>query len=104
MLTELENGELETRLANYKQKTFDEKQALILKAMNLGIDSEKNLTNLTKKELTTRIDEKLIKAVKKVAIDLDCSVNDIIESCLESFLKDPYKENKIKTKKTFKST
>jgi len=55
-------------------------------------------------QFTTRIDEKLIKAIKKVAIDLDCSVNDIIESCLESFLKDPYKENKIKTKKTFKST
>jgi hypothetical protein len=54
-------------------------------------------------QFTTRIDEKLIKAIKKVAIDLDCSVNDIIESCLESFLKDPYKENKIKTKKTFKS-
>lgn len=55
-------------------------------------------------QFTTRIDEKLIKAIKKVAIDLDCSVNDIIESCLESFLKDPYKENKIKKKKTFKST
>jgi len=54
-------------------------------------------------QFTTRIDEKLIKAIKKVAIDLDCSVNDIIESCLESFLKDPYKENKIKKKKTFKS-
>ena len=55
-------------------------------------------------QFTTRLEEKLIKSIKKVAIDLDCSVNDIIESCLESFLKDPYKENKIKTKKTFKST
>ena len=55
-------------------------------------------------QFTTRLDETLIKAIKKVAIDLDCSVNDIIESCLESFLKDPYKESKIKTKKTFKST
>jgi len=51
-------------------------------------------------QFTTRIEEKLIKDIKKLAIDLDCSVNDIIEMCLESFLKDPYKEQKIKRKDT----
>jgi len=51
-------------------------------------------------QFTTRIEEKLIKNIKKLAIDLDCSVNDIIESCLESFLKDPYREEKIERKKT----
>jgi hypothetical protein len=50
-------------------------------------------------QFTTKLDEKLIKAIKKTAIDLDCSVNDIIENCLESFLNDPYKERKIKRRK-----
>ena len=49
-------------------------------------------------QFTTRIEEKLIKDIKKLAIDLDCSANDIIESCLESLLKDPYKEQRIKRK------
>jgi len=51
-------------------------------------------------QFTTKLDEKLIKAIKKTAIDLDCSVNDIIENCLESFLNDPYKERRIKRKKS----
>jgi len=51
-------------------------------------------------QFTTRIEEKLIKNIKKSAIDLDCSVNDIIESCLESFLKDPCREERIERKKT----
>lgn len=50
-------------------------------------------------QFTTKLDEKLIKAIKKTAIDLDCAVNDIIENCLESFLNDPYKERKIKRRK-----
>lgn len=47
-------------------------------------------------QFTTRIDEKLIKAIKKLAIDLDCSVNDIIENCLKSFLKDTAKQKEVK--------
>lgn len=47
-------------------------------------------------QFTTRIEERLIKDTKKLAIDLDCSVNDIIERCLESFLKDPYKQERLK--------
>ena len=38
-------------------------------------------------QFTTRLEEKLLKYIKKLAIDLDCSVNDIIEYCLKSFLK-----------------
>ena len=54
---------------------------------------------MSRVQFTTKLDEKLIKAIKKTAIDLDCSVNDIIENCLQSFLNDPYKERKIKRKR-----
>jgi len=47
-------------------------------------------------QFTTRLDEKLLKEIKKLAIDLDCSVNDILEYCFKSFLKDPAKHTEIK--------
>lgn len=47
-------------------------------------------------QFTTRLDEKLLKEIKKLAIDLDCSVNDILEHCLKSFLKDPARQKEVK--------
>ena len=47
-------------------------------------------------QFTTRLEEKLLKEIKKLAIDLDCSVNDIIEYCLKSFLKSPDQQNEVK--------
>jgi len=57
---------------------------------------------MPREPFTTKLDRDLMKEVKKLAIDLDCSVNDIIEYCLKAFLKDPYKENKIETKRKSK--
>jgi len=54
-------------------------------------------------QFTTRIEEKLLKDIKKLAIDLDCSVNDIIEYGLKSFLNSPSKQKEVK-KDTFKSS
>lgn len=54
-------------------------------------------------QFTTRLEEKLLKDIKKLAIDLDCSVNDIIEYCLKSFLKSPAKQKEVQ-KDTSKST
>ena len=54
-------------------------------------------------QFTTRLEEKLLKDIKKLAIDLDCSVNDIMEYCLESFLKSPSQQKEI-NKDTSKST
>jgi hypothetical protein len=47
-------------------------------------------------QFTTRLEEKLLKDIKKLAIDLDCSVNDIIEYCLKSFLKSPGQQKEVK--------
>jgi hypothetical protein len=54
-------------------------------------------------QFTTRLEEKLLKEIKKLAIDLDCSVNDIIEYCLKSFLESPAQQKEVK-KDTSKST
>jgi len=54
-------------------------------------------------QFTTRLEEKLLKDIKKLAIDLDCSVNDIMEYCLKSFLKSPSQQKEI-NKDTSKST
>jgi len=47
-------------------------------------------------QFTTRLEEKLLKEIKKLAIDLDCSVNDIMEYCLKSFLKSPTRQKEVK--------
>ncbi len=47
-------------------------------------------------QFTTRIEKKLLKDIKKLAIDLDCSVNDIIEYGLKSFLNSPAKQKEVK--------
>jgi hypothetical protein len=44
---------------------------------------------------TTSLDEKLLKAIKKLAIDLNCSVNDLLEEGIKYLLK----KNEKKTKK-----
>ena len=51
-------------------------------------------------QFTTRIEEKLLKDIKKLAIDLDCSVNDIIEYGLKSFLNSPAKQKEVKKDKS----
>ena len=40
-----------------------------------------------KKKFTTTLDEELVKEVKKIAIDLDCSANELIEEGIHLFLK-----------------
>lgn len=40
-----------------------------------------------KKKFTTTLDEELIKEIKKLAIDLDCSANELIEEGIHLFLK-----------------
>ena len=44
-----------------------------------------------RRPFTTRIDETLLKEVKKLAIDLDCSVNDLLEEGIE-YLLEKYKK------------
>jgi len=50
-------------------------------------------------QFTTKLEERIVKEIKKLAIDLDCSVNDIIEYCLRSFLNNPDQQKKIKRDK-----
>ena len=50
-------------------------------------------------QFTTKLEERIVKEIKKLAIDLDCSVNDIIEDCLRSFLNNPDQQKKIKRDK-----
>ncbi len=40
-----------------------------------------------KKKFTTTLDEELIKEIKKLAIDYDCSANELIEEGIHLFLK-----------------
>ena len=40
-----------------------------------------------KKKFTTTLDEELIKEIKRVAVDLDCSANALIEEGIHLFLK-----------------
>ena len=46
-----------------------------------------NSSDMGKKKFTTTLDEPLIKEIKKLAIDLGRSVNDLIEEGLRSVLK-----------------
>jgi len=42
---------------------------------------------MPRKHFTTSLDEVLLKAIKKLAIDLDRSVNDLLEEGIEYLLK-----------------
>ena len=46
---------------------------------------------MPRQPFTTKLDKDLMREIKKLAIDLDCSVNDILEHCLKAFLKKPVK-------------
>ena len=48
-----------------------------------------------KKKFTTNIDEKLLKEVKKKAIENDIDVNEIIESLFKKYLKEDFKMLKL---------
>jgi hypothetical protein len=48
---------------------------------------KKALSGMEKKKFTTTLDETLIKDVKKLAIDLGLSANDLIEEGIRSVLK-----------------
>jgi transaldolase len=50
-----------------------------------------------KKKLTTTLDEKLIKEIKKLAVDLDCSANELIEEGIHLFLK-KHRRNTLRKK------
>ena len=41
---------------------------------------------MSRKHFTTSIEENLIKELKKLAIDLDCAVNDLLEKAIEQIL------------------
>jgi len=49
-----------------------------------------------KKKFTTTLDEDLIKRIKKIAIDLDCSANELIEEGIHLFLK-KHRKNSSRT-------
>jgi hypothetical protein len=42
---------------------------------------------MPRKHFTTSLDEELLKAIKKLAVDLDCSVNDLLEEGIKYLLK-----------------
>jgi len=42
---------------------------------------------MPRKHFTTSLDEKLLKAIKKLAIDLDCTVNELLEEGVSYLLK-----------------
>lgn len=42
---------------------------------------------MPRKHFTTSLDEKLLKSIKKLAIDLNCTVNDLLEEGIEHLLK-----------------
>lgn len=44
-----------------------------------------------RKHFTTSLDEALLKKIKKLAIDLDCTVNDLLEEGIE-YLLNKYKK------------
>jgi len=43
---------------------------------------------MPRKSFTTRLDEQLLKELKKLAIDLDCDVNDLLEKAIMQILKE----------------
>jgi len=49
---------------------------------------------MPRKHFTTSLDEKLLKAIKKLAIDLNCSVNDLLEEGVKYLLKKYEKTSK----------
>jgi hypothetical protein len=49
---------------------------------------------MPRKHFTTSLDEKLLKAIKKLAIDLNCSVNDLLEEGVKHLLKKYEKKSK----------
>ena len=55
-------------------------------ALNIPWMKRHHLMN-GKKKFTTTLDEELIKEIKRVAIDLDCSANELIEEGIHLFLK-----------------
>lgn len=40
-----------------------------------------------KKVFSTRIDQDLLKALKHLAVDLDCNINELLEQAIQDFLK-----------------
>ena len=42
---------------------------------------------MSRKHFTTSLDEELLKEIKKLAVDLDCSVNDLLEEGIQYLLK-----------------
>ena len=58
---------------------------------------KKALSGMDKKKFTTTLDETLIKDVKKLAIDLGLSANDLIEEGIRSILK-KYRQKPSKKK------
>ena len=42
---------------------------------------------MSRKRFTTSLNEDLLKAIKKLAVDLDCSVNDLLEEGMQYLLK-----------------
>jgi uncharacterized OsmC-like protein len=49
---------------------------------------------MPRKHFTTSLDENLLKAIKKLAIDLNCSVNDLLEEGVKYLLKKNEKKPK----------
>lgn len=52
-------------------------------------------SGMARKHFTTSIDEKLLREVKKLAVDLDKKTNDLIEEGL-TYILDKYKKKKSK--------
>jgi len=50
--------------------------------------------SMPRKHFTTSLDEKLLKAIKKLAIDLNCTVNDLLEEGVRYLLKKHEKKRK----------
>ena len=42
---------------------------------------------MPRKHFTTSLDEKLLKSIKKLAVDLDCTVNKLLEEGIQYILK-----------------
>ena len=55
---------------------------------------------MPKKHFTTSLDEDLLRAVKKLSVDLNCPVNELLEEGLEYILKLHEKESYLKGVKT----
>jgi hypothetical protein len=50
--------------------------------------------SMPRKHFTTSMDEDLLKAIKKLAIDLNCTVNDLLEEGVKYLLKKYQKKSK----------